>query len=81
MKHFHRSKPKEELLKHVKAIDMEKKPWKGRLCRKLTVKASKNGELGDKRKLEGGWTNLQERVSSVLEKKLNWKLDNVLKIL
>jgi len=45
--------------------------WKGRLCRKLTVETSKDGELGDERELEGGWANLQERVSSFLEKKLN----------
>jgi len=28
-----------------------------------TVEASKDGELGDERELEGGWANLQERVS------------------
>ena len=49
--------------------------------RKLTVETSKDDELGDERELEGGLANLQERVSSFLEKKLNWKLDSVLKIL
>jgi len=45
------------------------------------METSKDDELGDERELEEGSANHQERVSSFLEKKLNWKLDNVLKIL
>jgi len=55
MKRLYLSKLMEELFKPAKAMDMEKKTWKGRLCRKLTVEASKDGELGDERQLEEGW--------------------------
>jgi len=71
MKYLHQSKPREELLKHAEAMDMEEKSWKGRLCRKLMVEASKDSELGDERELRRGWANIQERVSSFLKKKLN----------
>jgi len=45
------------------------------------VETSMDGQLDDEREIEEGWANLQERVSSFLEKKLNCKLDNVLTIL
>jgi len=48
----------EELFLNEEAMDMEKKPWKGRLCRKLMVEASNDGDLGDERELEGVWINL-----------------------
>jgi len=41
------------------------------MWQKLTVEASREGELGDEKELERVWANLQKRVSSFSEKKHN----------